>query len=239
MPFEVFQKGIDNLRKIGYSKRVGFHITSEPLLSPDLISFIGYARNQLPNCWLQLLTNGRKLNLQNAEELLNAGINEITVNWYTTDRLKPIPEKFEKIKTEVLAKKFPLDNILSGHGPGAIEGDKIFRYNVTKRELSEVLSNQGGSSPNKEKIIRNQFLGFCHSPVTDFHITTDGSVSKCSKDVRFEDPMGNIMNADIMDVWNSSRFIEVRKMLLNNDRSGNEMCRRFNFQVQQLVKSWY
>ena len=55
--------------------------------------------------------------------------------------------------------------------------------------------------------------------MTDFHITTDGSVSKCSKDVRFEDPMGNIMNADIMDVWNSSRFIEVRKMLLNNNRN--------------------
>jgi hypothetical protein len=160
MSFEVFKKGIDDLQKMGYSGRVAFHITSEPLLSKNLFSFVEHARTKLPRCWFQLLTNGRKLNLANAEKLMNVGINEITVNWYTNEPSKPIPEKFAKIKTEVIAKRYPLENILPGHGPGVDEYKKLFRYNIVKRDISETLSNQASSSPNKKEAIKNQVLGF-------------------------------------------------------------------------------
>jgi radical SAM protein with 4Fe4S-binding SPASM domain len=229
MPFAIFKKGIDNLREVAFEGRVAFHITSEPLLSPDLPAYIAYAREQLPKVWLQLLTNGRKLNPRSGTAVLDAGINEITVNYYNdacaANHDLPLPENIQNFENEVLAKRFTQDELTTGHGPDPIKGFGVFRYNCNRRREKEILSNQTGSSPNKGKVTTRNFLGFCHSPLTDFHITTDGSVSKCSKDVFFSDPMGNIMDEDIMDIWNGIRFRAVHKMLLTNDRNANEMCR--------------
>jgi radical SAM protein with 4Fe4S-binding SPASM domain len=228
MPFEVFQKGIDNLKSIGFLGRVAFHITSEPLLSESLPKFIAYAREELPNVWLQLLTNGRKLNPRSGKAVLDAGINEITVNYYNDACAEnpdlPLPKNIKKFENEVLLQQFAKEDVKTGHGPDPIKGFCVFRYNVNLRRETETLSNQTGSAPNKSKVTERNFLGFCHSPLTDFHITTDGSVSKCSKDVYFSDPMGNIMEQDILAIWTGPRFRAVHQMLLVNDRMKNTMC---------------
>ncbi|MBF0379440.1 MAG: SPASM domain-containing protein [Magnetococcales bacterium] len=229
MPFAVFKKGIDNLKDIGFTGRVAFHITSEPLLTPNLPEYITYAREQLPKVWLQLLTNGRKLNPRSGTAVIDAGINEITVNYYddacAANHDLPLPQNILKFESEVLTKRFTKGEVTTGHGPDPVKGFDVFRYNCNRRRMNEILSNQTGSSPNKSVMTERNFLGFCHSPLTDFHITTDGTVSKCSKDVFFTDPMGNIMEEDVMEIWNGKRFRDVHRMLLANDRNANEMCR--------------
>ncbi len=229
MPFAVFKQGIDNLKRIGFPGRVAFHITSEPLLSSSLPVFIAYARKELPGVWLQLMTNGRKLNPRSGAAVLDAGINEITFNFYNdacaADPQLPAPENIRKFETEVLIPRFGAENVKPGHGPDPDKGFGVFRYNLTRRRETQTLSNQTGSAPNKAKISGKNFLGFCHSPCTDFHITTDGTVSKCSKDVFFSDPMGNIMEEDILDIWTGERFRTVHRMLLANHRRDNGMCR--------------
>lgn len=228
MPFEVFQKGIANLKKIDFRGRVAFHITSEPLLTKNLPEFIAHAREQLPNTWLQLLSNGRKLNSRTGKSILDAGINEMTINHYNNECADnpylSLPEGILKFESEVLYKKYSHEDVKSGHGPDPIKGFSVFRYNVIRRRETETLSNQTGSAPNKQVMSEKNYLGLCHSPLTDFHITTDGTVSKCSKDVYFSDPMGNIMDEDMLDIWNGSRFRAVHKMLLANDRTKNDMC---------------
>ena len=224
MEFSVFKKGIDDLRKINYSGRIAFHITSEPLLFPDLHIYLRYAKTNLIGAWFQLLTNGKKLDIYSADQLIQSGLNEITVNWYMEDIREPLPNKFHDIKTQVIEKYYNKNNILPGFGPPDDKTKQVFRYNIFKRNQTEIISNQAGSAPNKERLLKGNFLGFCHSPMTDFHITTDGRVSKCSKDVMFFDPMGNIQKDSILEVWNSDRFQDLRKMLLRNHRKYNAMC---------------
>lgn len=227
MELSTFKKSINDLRDYGYRGRIAFHGTSEPLLTTNLTEYIRYAREQLGGCWLQLLTNGLLLTVRNSEEFIDAGINELSVNWYNDetaiDKTKPLPGKFNDIKEKVIRKKFSKDRILSGFGPHPIYKDSIFRYNVFRRMKSDVLSNQCGASPNKPKPKNKELLGYCHALITDLNITTNGNVGLCSKDIYFISHLGNVLNDNVISLW--EKKIELNsKLVTEGDRNINPLC---------------
>ena len=58
MPRELFEKIIDDLVAIDYSRTVSFHFYNEPLMDERLPELIGHARKRLPRCVFDLSTNG-------------------------------------------------------------------------------------------------------------------------------------------------------------------------------------
>ena len=82
MPEALFEKVLQNLVDLKYTGWIAFHNNSQPLLIRDLADFVSKAREKLPNCFIQILTNGRPLNIKRAEMLIRSGVNQISVNVY-------------------------------------------------------------------------------------------------------------------------------------------------------------
>jgi 2-deoxy-scyllo-inosamine dehydrogenase (SAM-dependent) len=74
MKRSLFESLIDQLKKCKFAGRLSFHHYNEPLLNPELIDLISYARERLPFAWFVLYSNGDLLNQSKYESLQNAGI---------------------------------------------------------------------------------------------------------------------------------------------------------------------
>lgn len=223
MPRETYDKVISQLNEINFSGRVAYHVNNDPLIFPHLLEFVVHARRELPNAWIQILTNGKSLSVMKAEDLVRAGINELTVNYYMKNTDEDFSPKLYQIRNEILPKYYNHDQIRESHGPSK-DGAKVFRYNLIKRNISDVLTTRAGSSPNKGKK-STQPRGFCEFPFTQFNITTDGRVSKCCAEFYFADSMGNVNEESIIDIWKGEKFSHIRRCLLKGRRKALENCK--------------
>lgn len=236
MSFNLFKKAIDELKEIDFSGRIAYHVNNDPLIFPQLPKFVKYTRNNLPKAWLQILTNGKALTEEKAEELIIAGINELSINFYNDDFSAELPEPIRNVRERVIPKYYNPEQIISGKKPSSIANKKVFLFNVSRRKANEILTSRGGHAPNKKQKSRSP-RGFCQYPFTQFNITTDGTVNKCCADFYFSDPMGNVSNQNIIEIWNGINFGRVRQELLKGKRDGLENCKKCDFYGVKNVDS--
>lgn len=227
MPFDLFRKVVEDLADLDYSGRVAFHVHSDPLMVQNLDRYVGFAREKLPQAWLQILTNGKALNDKRGNALLGAGINELTVNHYTDDLAAPLPTNIVQFREEIIPRYYSSEEVAEGYGPDG--GPAVFRFNINRRRQTEVLTNRAGTAPNKVALTGENVFGFCVYPFTQLNITVDGEVSMCCHDFFFQEAVGNVRDRSVMEIWHGAPFRRVRDELLRNDRSRNRICRRCDF----------
>ena len=229
MDFELYKKVIFELVDLNYKGKIGFHVNSEPLLIKNIDEYITFAREHLKDSWIQILSNGKSLNSVNGKKIINAGIDELSLNVYNDNLKADLPKNIKKFEVEVLYKLFNKKQIYSGHVNRKPEG-KFINYNIFRRLLTEVLTNRAGTSPNKKsnKSISGDY-GFCEFPSEQFNITANGNVSQCCCDLSFSNIMGNIKNQSLKEVWSGEKFLELRKNLLNGNREDSPICSKCDF----------
>lgn len=90
MSDEVFKKILNELVRINYSGSISYHLYSEPLLRNDLEYLVRKVRNNLPNVYQILFTNGILLSDKRYLTLKKTGIDHFFV---TKHDLKPMPNR--------------------------------------------------------------------------------------------------------------------------------------------------
>ena len=227
MSFFTYQVAIDQLQELGFKGRIAYHINNDPLLFAPLAEFVEYARKSLPEAWIQILTNGRSLRSDLAERLLQAGINELSINYYNDDLDADLPERIKSVRDHIIPKFYSGDAVREGFGP-LDTGAPIFRFNVFRRKQTAVLETRGGSSPNALASPKKP-RGFCQYPFTQLNVNAAGDVSKCCSDFYFSHIMGNIHERRLFDIWYGPEFSRVRLSLLSGDRSNLPNCKDCDF----------
>jgi radical SAM protein with 4Fe4S-binding SPASM domain len=234
MDFELYKKAILELSDLNYKGIIAYHVNSDPLLIKDIDEYIYFARKHLKSAWIQILSNGKALNSINGKKIIDAGVNEIFLNIYNDDLKAELPKNVKKFEDEVLHKLFNEDQIFSGQFKDFLlrekPKDKFIYYNISRRLLTEVLTNRGGTSPNKKsnRLIENHY-GYCELPFSKLNITANGKASQCCCDLTFSNPMGNINHQSLKEVWNSQKFTELRKDLLSGNRKNNPICAKCDY----------
>ncbi len=80
LPVDLFKKGIDEFDAIGGGS-VGFNpVVGDPLVVPDIVERIQYARRKVNVGRIGLFTNGLLPNRVGARELISSGINDIIIS---------------------------------------------------------------------------------------------------------------------------------------------------------------
>lgn len=229
MPTALYRKAVKELGGLNFAGRVAYHVNSDPLIFPRLPEFVKYARAMLPDAWLQILTNGKALTVGKAEELIKAGINELSINHYSDDLSAELPDVFKQIKDGLLPRLFRPEQVGEGCYEYHAKHDMgVFKFNVFRRRLTATLTTRAGTSPNKGAK-SSMPRGFCELPFTQFNITTDGRVGKCGSDHFFSGVMGNLNEQGMMEIWEGKRFADVRSRLLDGDRDAIKGCRECDF----------
>lgn len=239
MSFLLFKKSINELSEINYNGKIAFHVNSDPLLIKNIAEFVGYARQKCPNAWIQILSNGKSLNNKNGQELIDAGVNEISLNIYSKNKKLITPKNVKKFEDEVLLKNYSINKIQSGHVVKNKMADNIY-YNKSSRILEEQLTNRAGSAPNKKTNQKLPTLGFCSYPFEQFNIDASGNVSHCCADFYFSNKMGNIRDNSMLNIWEGEGFKKVRQHLLNNERASGSLCSKCDhFGITKVPKKFF
>jgi radical SAM protein with 4Fe4S-binding SPASM domain len=221
MPFELYAKVVAELGELGFTGRVAYHVANEPLLFKPLESFVRHAKEALPRCHVQIMTNGLALTPARGERLLDAGVDEIVMTFYRRRRGEPLYRHVVDFRDRILRPRFP---VRRGARYSSRDGGRAVVFKVLPRYLDEVLWSRGGTAPNKTAS-PDDVSGFCRFPWTQFNVTTDGRVSKCCADALFEDPMGNVRDASVAGIWRGERFGHVRRELWQGRRERLPSCR--------------
>ena len=209
MSMETYKKIIDGLAEFDYQRRVSPYCNNEPLMDSNIYDFIAYTRKKLPNAYIEIKTNGMLLNEKKMEQLFDSGIDSLNINDYQISEKssKRIHQVYEQFKETY---------------PGKINFGQQ-HYDSSRGKI-----NRAGSNPSMEST-PEPIPHFCYRPFEMAIFTVDGTMGACSNDFYLRNNIGNIYNNTFIELFTGERINDLRKDLLNYDRSNFEACKKCDY----------
>lgn len=189
MPEELFYKIIDELASIKYNGKLGLYSNNEPFLDIRIEKFAKYARENLPNAYIFIYTNGTVLTKERFLNIIDS-LDYLMIDNYSddTELIKPVKAIKELIDEEPEFKK---------------------KVQIDIRLKNEVLTTRGGSAPNKKEIICLNCS--CANPFLQLIIRPDGKISLCCNDALGKETLGDASRDSLTDIWYSEKYQQVRR----------------------------
>ncbi len=193
------------LKELKYKGTIRYSGFVEPLLDKNIYSLIDMARSNLPECNIEIVTNGDPLNLKRLKKLFNSGLNKILISAYDS---KEDADNFEKLCESANLRKE--------------------QYIVRRRYYSEeknfgiTLSNRSGLLENadfKLFALKEPLKNSCYIPSYTFFMDYQGDVLICPHDWGKKLILGNLNNDKFLDIWFNEKSMKIRKMLNNSNRN--------------------
>ena len=245
MKMELFRKIIDEARDFVYD--INLFLGGESLLHKDLVQMVEYAKaNKIK---VRLSTNATVLTPEKSEALINAGLDHITFSFdgydkETYERIR-VNAKFEKTlknvlnfleKKKTLGRKNPY-SVLQVIEISSLSRDdsdfqrKKFLKNFDGLPLNRIIrikphtwagKYQSGSAddyrPRGDKYVACTFLWY------SMNILWDGRVVPCCLDMKGEYVLGDVSTDSLLDIWNGSEMVELRRKIANKEYEDVNIC---------------
>lgn len=207
----LYARIIDELGALGYAGKLALHSNNEPLLDESIVERAAYARGKCPDAYIFMYTNGTRLNTALAWRLIEAGIDLIRIDNYS-DRLR-LHRNIQQLVEDFR------------HPPYAAHAARI---RIVIRKLNEVLSNRGGTAPNKsprqDRTYRHYQNASCRYPLVQLVIRPDGKVSLCGNDAYGRVTLGDTTRQSLVDIWYGEDYRRLRAELSANGRRNLPVC---------------
>lgn len=204
MSEELFVTLLGQLKDMGYRGRVSYHFYNEPLLSPNLERFVSLTREYLPECWIEIYTNGTLLDEARLMTLLTLGVDHFMVTKHHGSTSYPFDDLYKRLDPTIKAK---------------------IKYESYK-DLT--LTNRGGLVRAGSPKIKPPLDLPCYIPTSTVVITVNGNVLPCFEDYNEVNVMGNITENSLREIWESDRYQKFRTDLKQRKRSEYSVCKDCN-----------
>lgn len=225
MQEELFLKILNELKDIDYSNGIRLHRYNEPLYDMELLlKRIKQVKEYLPNCKIQINTNGDYLNLEYLKNLKEAGIDSLLISYYYNHLDKNIEFNLPQIKSNMnkLMQKLELNyNIAQENDNSIIIKSKYYNVDITYSSINmDILGCDRGGVIDVESKIRT---APCFHPNMQVSIDYDGIYTLCcnirSDIVEHKNYLiGNVENDSLFELFTSNKIIEFRKHLLRENK---------------------
>lgn len=202
MSIELFKKIVTDLREINYNGIFSLHSNNEPFLDNRIIEFAKIARENLPDAFINILTNGSVMGLIKFKKIMPY-LDEMVIDNYNDDLEL---NDYNKEIYEYIQKHPELDK-------------KVI---ICLRKQNEVLRTRAGQAPNNHK--KETWPCSCYLPYIQMVIRPDGKTSLCCNDVYGKVTIGDLNINTIHEVWTSSTANMYRK-LLKDGRNNVDLCK--------------
>ena len=193
------------LKELNYKGTIRFSGFVEPLLDKNIYNLLKMGRKYLPDCNIEMVTNGDPLNLKRLKKLFENGLNRILISAYDG--------KEDADKLEDLCKSADLstEQYIVRH-----------RYYSEDQDFGITLSNRAGLMENAEyeiKALKEPLKNPCYIPSYTFFLDYQGDVLMCPHDWGKKVLLGNLTKENFLDIWFSKKSLRIRKMLNNSNRN--------------------
>jgi len=194
MPEDLFKRIIDDLKAWHYTGTLNLFSNNEPFLDKRIFAFLDYAREQLPDAYIQIISNGTPLTTAKAVAALEKLSNMVINNYAPQQVLHPnVQEIVDHLNSE--------------------RPDLAGKLVVGFRNTEEVKTNRAGNAPNRNHTPPD-FHSRCAYPFFQMVIRPDGKVSMCCNDALGETTLGDVARDGVRKAWTSQerRDIQVRML---------------------------
>lgn len=195
----LFLEILYQLKQKAYAGKICFHFYNEPLLCSNLNLFVKLTKQHLPKCFLELVSNGMLLSRKHLVELSEIGIDKFTITKHHDVKEIPLDSFFDNLDPSTKAKvKYGLSEKLN-------------------------LTNRAGliDLPEDKKLPLSRP---CFIPSCMLVITVKGNVLACYEDYEQKSEMGNVLEKNIFDIWNSDHYLNFREDLKKGHRHKYKLC---------------
>jgi len=241
MPKTLFNKIIKEIvdNKIPHTM-IYLYLQNEPFMDRDVLNKIRVIKELSKNkIRIGLVTNGTFLDSENINELrhLNIDLFTVSLDAYTKETYDKIRSglDFSAISSNI-------DNLINQGYKGnlyigfvkqkdniseLLEFKKYWKRKKISTDIFQINNRSGDLSDfnsldiNKDKVntkrIRYRFIPHltlqCDNPYTNFNILSNGNVILCCNDYHKKIILGNVASSSIKDIWNSSQYNEIRRLM--------------------------
>jgi len=202
---ELHEKLCTELQKLNYKGTIRYSGFVEPMLDKNIYNLISMVKNFLPDCNVEMVTNGDPLNLNRLNKVFRSGLNRILISAYDG--------KEDADKLEDLCKEAQLSSnqYIVRH-----------RYYSEEQDFGITLSNRSGLMENAEfkiESLKEPLKNPCYIPSYTFFLDYQGDVLMCPHDWGKKVILGNLNKENLLDIWFSKKSMRIRKMLNNSNRN--------------------
>ncbi len=192
------------LNSLNYAGVIRFSGFVEPMLDKKIYNHIRNFKFYLPDCRIEMVSNGDPLNAERLKKLFVNGLDKILISAY--DGAEDV-KKFEEMVNKC-----------------ELNSDQ---YIIRDRSLPEeedfgiTLSNRSGMMENAEyKIakLKNPLNNPCYIPSYTLFFDYLGDVLICPHDWGKKIILGNLQKENLLDIWFKEKSMRIRKKLSNRDR---------------------
>lgn len=212
----------------------------EPMLHPKAVDLIEYAKKV--GAKIGLITNGSKFTKESTKRILEAGVDMIEFSVDACDA-KTYARVRKGLKWEVLCEnisrmvemrnkiKSPSKIIASAVKQEGVNIGSIEKFwlplvdNFQKRKYLTWGINDPLMSADSEPYLPPEEQIPCPFIFERLNIDSRGKVMVCGFDIAAVTNMGNIHDKSIKDIWHGEEFESYRKMHLERNGSGIELCK--------------
>jgi len=233
MEFNLFKKIVDECKKYGvYSIKLSWR--GEPLLNPNIWRMVRYAKDKDIKD-VAFLTNGEALKESDLEELIESGLDWISFSidgLYDTYEKIRYPSKFNEIvsklkKLKELKKKKkrnkPLVRVQTIFS--AIKDNPEEYFNFWNDIVDRVNFIADERRADKEKNFPQDPNYICPMPWQRMVIAYNGKVAQCISDYLMKNPLGDVNEKSLYEIWHDKPFKELRYLQKTKQRILLQPCK--------------
>lgn len=248
MPLELFKKIIDDLKAFPEKLKVmRINGQGEPLLNPDICEMIQYAKESDVAEYLEMITNGSRLNPDLNQRLINSGINRIRISIEAldaagynniagtkidfnqfVDNIRDLHERsgdceiYCKIVNVAVPSEADRQRFYTIFGEVC---DRIFIDNVIPlwsdfdeiNTVTDILTE--GMHGQELKAVR-----VCPYSFYSLIINSDGDVTACCADWKRKLVFGNLKEESLWEIWTGNKLKAFWIQMLMGNKNKFEMC---------------
>ena len=210
---ELIDKLANDLVAVDYKGLILFSGFVEALLDKNIARHVKVLKTALPDCRIEMVTNGDPITVKNLNKLQSAGLNALLVSCYDGEHQIP------QISALVKASTMPIENVVFRK-----------RWGSEEENFGISLSNRGGMMAGAEFSIADLTEPLqkpCYYPAYTFFMDYTGEVLMCAHDWGKQAIAGNLYETSFTEIWAGKRFSKWRENLLNAKR-GFKPCKVCN-----------
>ena len=225
----LIKKGIDELSTVGYQNRIALNLYNEPLYDENLFSHIELIRKKLPDCYIQLNSNGDKMDKDMIIHLKKSGLNQMLITLHTGN--KQYEDEDRKQDVRKFLKRIGLSQLYESM---EIIPNKNITIDKTVDNLHLLIccnnweqfgNDRGGFIKKLSNLGRNEP---CNNPFREVCIACNGDFKPCCN-IYFDmdDDYGNFADTSILDFYFSDKMVKFRRDLLDFSKK-HRKCKTCN-----------
>ena len=201
MSWPTIERIVGNLRDLNYRGRISWFWINEPLMDSRIVEIIRYTRQQCPDAFISLVTNGDLLTDALYKDLRRNGLDALGISLYDN----PAAERSAEI-----------------------EQDGRLVLMDMRHVRVPPLENRGGNIKRHARLFvepqRREQHTSCGRPFRMMTVNARGQVVLCCADLYSDVVMGDVTTDRLEAIWNGDAFQAYRIQLSNRGRQGLPLC---------------